>query len=93
MMKDKWTIKETRVEQWETAYTVVELKITGTEKNGLIQKLCDEVSNGRAELAKVNARLEVAETALRTALGGLNAPHGYAKTVITEALAKLREME
>lgn len=38
-MKKVFTIKENRVEQWETEYTVVELKITGSEQEGLIQAL------------------------------------------------------
>jgi hypothetical protein len=39
----EFTITENQVEQWETEYTVKELKITGSEHYGLIQNLCKEI--------------------------------------------------
>jgi len=36
-------ITEDRVEQWETEYSIKELGIRGTELEGLIQKLANEV--------------------------------------------------
>jgi hypothetical protein len=58
MEKSKvFTITEDRVEQWETEYTVEELKITGSELHGLIQKLSNEVWNLRAENATLRASL------------------------------------
>lgn len=58
MSDKKWTITEKRVEQWETEYTVKELGITGSEREGLIQVLATEVETVRSERDELIRRLQ-----------------------------------